>query len=193
MRARIRAVTAWGAANLLAMGVLSGCSMQQIGGVAATDSSSAFSAFSRPQRPNDVVPAAVWTPLDTSPSRSDLHNDRKIAAGEDLAVYLVHAQPDVLCLVVQDLPGQASGGQDCDDGPTVVAHSMTLGWATTSDPGHDRTAVLVPDGYTATVTRGTFVLAGQGVVVAQGDGVEVALTNNAGRTLRLFGPTRSQR
>src|ERR1700709_2119601 len=110
MRKRIRSVTGWAAALLMVTCGLSGCSSQSAG-VAGTDSSSAFSAFSRPQRPNDVVPASLWTPLDTTPTVSDVHTDRRVAPSKNLAVYLVHAAPDFLCLIVQDLPGQSTGGQ----------------------------------------------------------------------------------
>jgi hypothetical protein len=156
--------------------------------------SSAFSAFLRPQRPNDVVPASLWTPLDTTPTVPDVHTDRRVATSKSLAVYLVHAAPDFLCVIVQDLPGQGTGGQGCDHGPSVIARGMVEGWeGDTSDPTSDHTAVLVPNGYTAAITRGKFELAGQGVLVVQGDGVEVTMTNNDGRTIHLSMPARSQR
>ena len=193
MYARIRAVTGWTAVLFLVISGLSGCSTQSAG-TAGTDSSSAFSAFTRAQRPNDVIPASLWTPLDTAPTVADEHTSRRVAISKNLAVYLVHAAPDFLCVIVQDLPGRGTGGLGCDHGPDVIAHGMLEGWEDdTSDPGSDHTVVLVPDGYTAAITKGTFELAGQGVLVAQGDGVEVTLTNNEGRALHLSNPARSHR
>ena len=76
----------------------------------------------------------------------------------------------------------------------MIAHGMLEGWEDDpSDPSSDHTLVLVPDGYTAAITKGTFELAGQGVLVVQGDGVDVTLTNNEGRTVHLSNPARSQR
>ncbi|MET3808850.1 hypothetical protein ABIB25_005880 [Nakamurella sp. UYEF19] len=125
---------------------------------------------------------------------TDVHTDRRVAKSKSLAVYLVHSAPDVLCVVVQELPGVSTGSQSCNAGTDVVAHGLVQGWSgDASDPATDHTLVLVPDGYTAAITNGTFELAGQGVLVAQGDGVEVTLTNNEGRTLRLSTPARSQR
>lgn len=194
MRRQVLTPVGWGAALLLAAVGLPGCSAPLVAGVGGTDSSSAFSAFSRPQRPNDMVPASLWTPPDTTPTVPDVHTDRRVAVSADLAVYVVHTELDILCMVVQELPGQASGGQLCSPGPDVIAQGMVMGsGSNTSDATRDRTAVLIPDGYTATITKGTFVLSGQGVLVAQGDGVEVTLTNGAGRTLHLATPARSQR
>lgn len=194
MRTPIQVATGWAAAMFLLACALSSCSAHSVAGQASTDSSSAFSAFSRPQRPDDVVPASLWTPMDTTLTVSDIHTARRVATSKDLAVYLVHAEPDFLCLVVQELPGQGTGSEGCDDGTNVIARGMVAGWGNdTSDPTSDHTAVLVPDGYTAAITKGTFELAGQGVLVARGDGVEVTLTNNAGSTLHLSSPPRSQR
>ena len=190
---RIRAATGWIAALVLVTSGLAACSTHSAG-VADTDSSSAFSAFSRPQQPNDIVPASLWTPLDTTPTVPEVHTDRRAAVSKNLAVYLVHAAPDFLCVIVQDLPGQNTGGQGCDRGPSVIAHGMLLGWADdSSDLSSHHTVVLVPDGYTAAITKGTFELAGQGVLVVLGDGVAVTLTNNDGRTLHLSLPAHSQR
>lgn len=192
MRTRVSAVAAWAAA-LLTVGGLSSCSTQ-FAGTASTDSSSAFSAFLRPQRTGDVVPAALGTPLDTAPTVADVHTDRRVATSKTLAVYLVHAAPDYLCVVVQELPGEGTGAQGCDHGTGVIARGMleTFG-GDPADPTSDHTAVLVPDGYTATINKGTFELAAQNVVVVRGDGVELTLTSNDGRTLRLSNPPRSQR
>ncbi len=193
MRTRVRAVAGWTAALFLVAGSLFGCSTHSAG-VAGTDSSSAFSAFSRPQQPNDMVPASLWTPLDTTPTVPDVHTDRRVAVSKNLAVYLVHAAPDFLCVIVQDLPGQGTGGQGCDHGASVIARGMLEGWGSnSSDPSSDHTVVLVPDGYTAAITKGTYELAGQGVLVVKGDGVAVTLTNNDGQTLHLSNPARSQR
>lgn len=101
--------------------------------------------------------------MNTTPD-SPAHTDRRVSINADLAVFLVHiAAPDFLCLVTQELPGQNSGGQGCDSGPNVIANGMVQSWGS-ADPASDTTAVLVPDGYTATITKGTFSMAGQGAV-----------------------------
>ncbi len=186
-------MTRWAAVLVLVAGVLSGCSTR-VSGIGSTDSSSAFSAFSRPQRPIDPVPASLWTPPDTTRATvPDAHTDRRVATSKYLAVYLIHVEPDVLCVVVQDLPGQSTGGQGCDNGPHAIASGLMLGWRNhDSAPATDHTAVLVPDGYTATITKGTFELAGQGVLVVQGNGIEVTLRGNEGRTIHLSSPPRPQ-
>ena len=107
-------------------------------------------------------------------------------------VFLVHADPDMLCVVTQELPGQNAGTLGCDSGPYVIARGMFGTWGS-ADPASDTTAVLVPDRYTATITKGTFLIAGQGVILAQGDGVDVTLTNNAGHTLHVSSPPRPAR
>src|ERR1700712_298923 len=159
MRTSIRVLTGWIAAISLRVGGLAGVESHSVEGVASTDSSSAFSAFSRPQRATDEVPASLWTPVDTTPTVPDIHTSRRSATSESLAVYLVHTDTDVLCLVVQELPGQATGGLVCSPGPNVIAHGMVEGWSVgTADPTNDSTAVLVPDGYTAAIVKGTFEL-----------------------------------
>jgi hypothetical protein len=107
-------------------------------------------------------------------------------------VYLVHADPDWLCMVVDERPGQSTaGGESCNPGTHVLTQGFWLSWQKGgSDASHDRTAVMVPDGYTAVISRGTLVLAGQGVLIAQGNGVEITLTNAAGHVQNLVSPRR---
>lgn len=194
MRTLARAATRWGAAVFLLAGGASGCSSHSVAGEGTTNSSSAFSVFAQPQRPIDEPPASLWTPVDTTPTVPDVHTSRRIATSETLAVYLIHTDADFLCVVIQELPGKGSGSEGCSPGTAVIDRGMVQGWETgTTDPTSDHTAVLVPDGYTATITKGTFELAGQGVLVARGDGVDIALTNSAGHTLHLSTPNRSQR
>lgn len=180
------------AALLIAAAALSGCATATAGNRVA-DSSSAFAVFSRPQRVSDTVPAPLWNhPESADP---DVHTDRRAATSKDLTIYLVHAQPDWICLVTDEVPGHDTvGGEGCSPGTVALSQGMWMTFGTAQpDPTRDRTVFVVPDGYTSTITKGTFVMAGQGVLVVQGDGVDATLSNADGRTMHLSSPARSQR
>jgi hypothetical protein len=163
-----------------------------LAGQGTPDSSTAFAVFARPERPSDTVPPGLWnSPVTPWPSTA-VHIDRRVATNRTLNVYPAHADPDWLCLVTDERPGQsAAGGESCTPGSQALANGFWMSWQTGGlDADHDRTAVMVPDGYTAVVSRGTLVLVGQGALVAQGNGVEITLTNAGGHTQQLVSPHR---
>ncbi len=179
-------------ALLVAAAAMGGCSTATTGDP-VTDSSSAFAAFTRPQHDSDTVPATLWNHLDSTVP--DVHTDRRVATSKDLTIYLVHAEPDWLCLVTDEVPGHDTvGGEGCSPGSIALSQGMWMTFGTADpNPVRDRTVFVVPDGFTATITKGTFVMVGQGVLVVQGNGVDAVLSNADGRTLHLSSPTRTQR
>lgn len=161
--------------------VLTACSAGAIGGTATVrplDPRETYGAFAHPVRPADRLPERLQDPVVGAPA-----DVRRVAGWTGADVYLTYSAPATICLVVDsDPPWGRFGGTACSDGQdAVIGMAMLL-----SDDDDVQAIVLVPDGATVAVDRGTFIAAGDGVIgvrpgTAQ-EGVAVTLAFADGHT-----------
>ena len=138
------------------------------------DPREAFGAFAHPVQPWDRLPDKLSIELDVTDSR-------KVGSWPGADVYIVFSAPSTLCLVIDSNPpwGNAGGSVCSNAGEYADTGTATL-WSG-DDPENDSQAtVLIPDSATATIERGTFIAAGNGVIgikpTNHRDGVAVTLT-----------------
>ncbi|MET3808169.1 hypothetical protein ABIB25_005198 [Nakamurella sp. UYEF19] len=161
-----------------------GCTQEVVGGSGRPDSSFAFAIFSRPERTTDHIPAPLWN--EPSPSTSGEAPTVRLAVnGDQRQIYVVHTSDDQICVVADGNPGvDTIGGQGCAPGTVATLRLLTFG-VHEGVAANDWTAVLIPDGGTVTINRGTFVAAGGGVLIVRGNGIAVTVTGTNGGPLQL--------
>ena len=181
---------------LLAAVLLAGCSSNLISGTAERvppDSRDAFSVFDRPPAPGDQVPE--WFIIDPDPPdvmQAQLET-RRVARTPDFLIWIGHAPLYWICLMVSTDPRRTTSGlSSCTKGYNAAEGFQGMRWSTGDNedqhnPAADQTVLLIPDGETATLHQGKIVIIGNGVLVAEGETINITLTDPIGATRTFVG------
>ena len=177
-------------AGLVGAVLLSGCSGNVISaeaGRVSIDYRDAFSVFDRPPAPGDQIPERTMVDPDPPNVMQAQLETRRIARTPDLLIWIGHAPPDWICLVINTDPRHSTyGGSTCNKGFNAADGFQGLRWGPGTpgphNPADDHTALLIPDGETATLNQGALTLIGDGVLDAQGETISIILTDPTGAT-----------
>ena len=98
-------------------------------------------------------------------------------------MYIAFGAPGTICLIADNSPPWGNtGGSVCGPGIDVASKGIDMMYQV--DPKQAQAVILVPDSATATIDRGTFIAAGNGVIgvkpASPQDGVAVTLNFPAG-------------